>query len=53
VVQAVQRLFHPPFELPAWPDRDRSSRIVFITRRLTRDYICEVFDTIRQRRIAS
>ena len=53
VVQAVQRLFHPPFELPAWPDRDRSSRIVFITRRLTRDYIGEVFDTIRQRRIAS
>jgi G3E family GTPase len=53
VVQAVQRLFHPPFELPAWPSADRRSRIVFITRRLTRDYICEVFDTIRQRRIAS
>jgi G3E family GTPase len=53
VVQAVQRLFHPPFELPAWPGPDRRSRIVFITRSLTRDYICEVFDTIRQRRIAS
>jgi G3E family GTPase len=52
VVQAVQRLFHPPFELPAWPGRDRTSRLVFITRGLTRDYICEVFDTIRQRSIA-
>jgi len=24
VVQAVQRLFHPPFELPAWPGSDRT-----------------------------
>jgi G3E family GTPase len=52
VVQAVQRLFHPPYELPAWPGSDRNSRIVFITRGLSRDYICEVFDTIRQRSIA-
>lgn len=49
VVQAVQRLFHPPFELPAWPDGARKSRIVFITRRLPRDFVCEVFDTIRNR----
>jgi G3E family GTPase len=52
VVQAVQRLFHPPFELPAWPPGDRKSRIVFITRNLTRDYVFEVLETIRQRRIA-
>jgi G3E family GTPase len=51
VVQAVQRLFHPPFELDDWPDRDRTSRIVFITRNLPRDFVREVFDTIRQRRI--
>lgn len=51
VVQAVQRLFHPPFELPEWPSGDHSSRIVFITRRLSRDYVAEVFDTIRRRKI--
>jgi G3E family GTPase len=51
VVQAVQHLFHPPFELPDWPDADRGSRIVFITRNLSRDFVATVFDTIRQRRI--
>jgi G3E family GTPase len=51
VVQAVQRLFHPPFELPQWPSPDRTSRIVFITRGLSRDYVTTVFDTIRQRKI--
>lgn len=53
VVQAVQQLFHPPFELPAWPDGTRRSRVVFITRGLTRDFVREVFDTIRQRPVAS
>jgi G3E family GTPase len=51
VVQAVQHLFHPPFELPAWPDGARTSRIVFITRSLPRDFVAEVLATIRQRRI--
>lgn len=49
VVQAVQSLFHPPFELAAWPDAARKSRIVFITRKLSRDFVLEVLDTIRQR----
>lgn len=53
VVQAVQHLFHPPFELPAWPDGSRRSRVVFITRGLTRDFVREVFDTICQRPVAS
>lgn len=53
VVQAVQHLFHPPFELPTWPEGARRSRIVFITRGLTRDFVREVFDTIRQRPVAS
>lgn len=51
VVQAVQRLFHPPFELNGWPNGERTSRIVFITRGLARDYITNVFDTIRQRHL--
>ncbi len=53
VVQAVQHLFHPPVELADWPGGARRSRIVFIVRGLTRDYICEVLDIIRQRRVAA
>ena len=34
VIHGVQHLFHPPKNLPAWPDDDRRSRIVFITRDL-------------------
>jgi G3E family GTPase len=30
VLQAVQRVIHPPVHLDEWPDEDRSSRIVFI-----------------------
>ena len=51
VVQAVQRLFHPPARLAAWPKGERRSRIVFITRGLTREFVSEVFDTIRTREI--
>lgn len=47
VVQAVQKLFHPPTELPGWKDNIRRSQIVFITHNLSRDYVAEVFATIR------
>jgi G3E family GTPase len=33
-VHAVQHLVHPPRHLGAWPDADRRSRLVFITRGL-------------------
>ena len=49
VVQAVQHLFHPPITLPAWPGNERRSQIVFITRGLSREFVSEVFDTIRGR----
>lgn len=32
VIQGVQHVVHPPMHLTHWPDADRSSRIVFITR---------------------
>ena len=32
LVQFVQHLIHPPVELAQWPDADRPSRLVFITR---------------------
>lgn len=49
VVQAVQRLFHPPVKLAEWPAGARRSRIVFITRGLSREFVEEVFDVIRTR----
>jgi G3E family GTPase len=36
VIQGVQHLFYPPATLDAWPDQDRRSRVVFITRDLPR-----------------
>ncbi|MBT9552088.1 MAG: GTP-binding protein [Hydrogenophaga sp.] len=39
VVHAAQHLVHPPVPLPAWPDADRRSRLVFITQGLERQLI--------------
>lgn len=41
VIQGVHHLFHPPSTLPAWPDADRQSRLVFIVRDLDRQVICQ------------
>ena len=38
-MHGVQHLFHPPVLLPRWPDADRRTRIVFITRDLPREII--------------
>ncbi len=51
VVQAVQTLFSPPAELAAWPEGGQRSRIVFITKGLSRAFVTEVFDVIRTRPI--
>jgi G3E family GTPase len=29
IIQGVQHVFHPPLRLPAWPDADHTTRIVF------------------------
>jgi G3E family GTPase len=34
VIHGVQHVFHPPVELKSWPDQDRRTRIVFITRNI-------------------
>lgn len=39
VIHGVQHIFHPPVPLPAWPSEDRRSRLVFITRDVSRDTI--------------
>jgi len=39
VIHGVQHLVHPPDHLPQWPSDDRSTRVVFIVRGLSRDLI--------------
>jgi G3E family GTPase len=41
VLHGVQHLFHPPVLLPEWPSDDHRTRIVFITRDLSREKIEE------------
>ena len=43
VIHGVQHVFHPPTLLEAWPDDDRRSRIVMITRDLNREPIEQMF----------
>jgi G3E family GTPase len=42
-VHGVQHVFHPPATLDAWPDDDRRSRIVMITRDLNREPVEQMF----------
>jgi G3E family GTPase len=39
VIHGVHHVFHPPVALAEWPDSDRRSRIVFITRGIARDEV--------------
>lgn len=47
VIHGVHHVFHPPVALPAWPDADRRSRIVFITRGITRDDVLALWEAGR------
>ena len=47
VVHAVQHLAHPPIELAAWPDRNRTSRLVFITRNITERQVHDLLAAVR------
>ena len=38
-VHGVQHVFHPPTRLTAWPDAERRSRLVFITRDISKQAI--------------
>jgi G3E family GTPase len=46
VVHAVQHVAHRPVELEDWPDGDRRSRLVFITRNLPREAVEALFAAI-------
>jgi G3E family GTPase len=44
VIHGVQHVFHPPTSLPAWPDDDRRTRLVFIVCDLDPRAIRDLFD---------
>lgn len=46
-VHAVQTLIHEPQPLESWPDAERRSRIVFITRDLTREDVEGTLEMLR------
>ena len=43
VVHFVQHVAHSPVELEDWPDGDRRSRLVFVTRGLPREPVAQLF----------
>ena len=47
VVQYVQHLAHPPVELQEWPDGDRGSRVVFITRKIAEREVRDLFAAVQ------
>jgi G3E family GTPase len=47
VVQYVQHLAHPPVELEQWPDNERTSRVVFITRNLRERQVRDLFAAVQ------
>jgi len=47
LVQFVQHLAHPPVELASWPDEERSSRLVFITRNIAEQQVRELLAAVR------
>ncbi|MFD2183406.1 CobW family GTP-binding protein [Rhodoplanes azumiensis] len=46
VVHGVQHVLYPPQELAAWPDADRASKLVFITRDLSRGAVERSFERV-------
>jgi G3E family GTPase len=46
VVQAVQHIFHPTITLDAWPSDDRRTRLVFITRNISRETVEQLFAAV-------
>jgi G3E family GTPase len=47
LVQIVQHLMNPPIELAAWPDGERRSRLVFITRHIPERQVRDLIVAVR------
>jgi hypothetical protein len=46
LVQFVQHLAHPPVELASWPDGERGTRVVFITRNIPEQQVRNLFAAV-------
>lgn len=46
IIHGVQHIFHPVEWLKEWPDEDKSTRMVFITRDIKKTVIEEFFKII-------
>jgi G3E family GTPase len=46
VVHFVQHVAHPPVELEDWPDEDRRSRLVFVTRGIRHNAVARLFASV-------
>lgn len=46
LVQGAQHVFHPPVTLEAWAGEDRRSRLVFITRNISRQAVEGLFAAV-------
>jgi G3E family GTPase len=46
VIQGVQHVFHPPLRLPAWPDADHCTRMVFILRDMEPSFVESLWQTL-------
>ena len=46
MIHGVQHVFHAPTWLKRWPSDDRSSRIVFITRRVPQRWVEALLEAI-------
>jgi len=44
VIHGVQHIFHPPATLPAWPDQDRRTRLVFIVNDIPQRAVEDLFN---------
>lgn len=44
VIHGVQQIFHPPATLSHWPQGDRKTRLVMITKDLSEDFVQRLFD---------
>ncbi len=47
-MHGVQHILRPLTPLPAWPDNDHRSKIVFITRDMERETVERIFKVITQ-----
>ena len=48
LLNGVQHIIHPPQHLDWWPDEDRRSRIIFITKRIRPEDLLGSLEAFRQ-----